>query len=82
MKFEEYLKKKEEQIKGREVTLDEKIKSGVGLPKRPIDSLVQDELKECLEKWQKRGIPMFKLIQELQKTSWAKQTLGVYKKAM
>jgi len=40
MKFEEYLKKKEEQIQAREASLDEKIKSGVGLPKRSIDSLV------------------------------------------
>jgi len=82
MKFEEYLKKKEEQIQARETNLDEKMKSGVGLPKRPIEILVQEELAECLQKWQKRGIPTFKLIQEVQKTSWAKQTLGVYKKIM
>ena len=79
LKFEKYLQHKEEQINKKEEDVDQLIKSGQGMPKRPIESLVQEELKECLTKWQRRGVPTFKLMVEIQKSSWGKQTIGAYK---
>ena len=82
LKFEKYLKDKEEHINKKEEDVDQRIKSGVGMPKRPIESLVQEELQDCLAKWQKRGVPTFKLLAEIQKTSWGKQTIGAYRHSL
>lgn len=57
LKYESYLKAKEEQLTKKENDVEERIKSGQGLPKKSIESLIIDEYKQCLASWQKRGIP-------------------------
>lgn len=79
LKFEEHLKAKQEKLEKKESDVDKKISEGQGLPKKSIEILVREEFKDCLAKWQKRGIPQMKLLMELDKTSWGKQTKGAFK---
>jgi len=51
IKFETYLLAKQEQLTKKENEVEKRIKSGLGLPKRSIESLILDEYRQCLASW-------------------------------